>query len=83
MSFIETNDKNIIYLNHLKNKYRKSVIRFLSSLERITGIKAVKKSPLTYEDKFVLGLEIVALILVLTLVVPRLIGLCINMSLIR
>ncbi len=83
MSFIETNDKNIIYLNHLKNKYRKSVIRFLSSLERITGIKAVKKSPLTYEDKFVLGLEIVALILVLTLVVPRLIELCINMSLIR
>lgn len=75
MSFIETNDKNIIYLNHLKNKYRKSVIRFLSSLEMITGIKAVTKSPLTYEDKFVLGLEIVALILVLTLVVPRLIEL--------
>jgi hypothetical protein len=83
MSFIETNEKNIIYLNHLKSKYRKSVFSFLENLESLTGLKAVTKAPLTIEDKFVLGAEIVGLILLMTLVIPRLFKLCIDMNLIR
>ncbi|MEG1009807.1 MAG: hypothetical protein RSF67_08380 [Clostridia bacterium] len=80
-SFIETYDKNIIYLNHLKSKYRKNTIRFISNLEKATGIKAVTKAPLTSEDKFVLGVEIFILIMVLAVVIPNLIKLCMSMKL--
>lgn len=76
MSFIETKDKKIIYLNHLKCKYRKNVERFINSLEEVSGLKSVTKSPLTTEDKFVLGFEVIVFILFIILVVPKLIQLC-------
>lgn len=72
MSFIEFNNREIIYLNHLKSKYRKDVDRFLSNLEEVTGIKAVNKAPVTIEDKFTLIWQVLLFLFLVFLVIPAL-----------
>lgn len=78
-SFIEFNNKEVIYLNHLKRKYRKSAERFITNLENTTGIKAVDKASLTTEDKFVVASQIILVIVFILFAIPTLIKLCLNM----
>ncbi|MGL5507675.1 MAG: hypothetical protein ACRDB0_07225, partial [Paraclostridium sp.] len=78
MSFIEMNNKEIIYLNHLKRKYRKSAERFITNLENTTGLKATDKASLTTEDKFVVATQVILAIVFILFVIPNLIKLCLN-----
>lgn len=78
-SFIETYDKNTIYLNHLKYRYKESTVRFVSNVEKVTGIKAITKAKLTNEDKFVLIMEIIIALIFIMIGIPNLIKWCISM----
>lgn len=76
ISFIEVDNGDIIYLNHLKNKYKDSTVRFLENLEEITGIKAIDEASLTKSDIFVLGAQKTIVVLLLVWCVYKLIQLC-------